>query len=96
MKHLIFFLIVILPVTAQFNRSVVDLHNAADQGDLKSVRLLLENGEDPNLLNSEHLTPLHLASRNGHVGVALVLLEHGADPNTQTCLLYTSPSPRDS
>ena len=81
MKHLIFFLIVALPVTAQFNRNVVDLHNAADQGDLKSVRFLLENGEDPNRLNADHLTPLHLASRNGHVGVALVLLEHGADPN---------------
>ena len=61
--------------------SLVDLHRAASQGDLKSVRVLLENGDDPDLLNSDSYTPLHLAARNGHVDVARLLLDRGADPN---------------
>eukprot|EP00658_Telonema_sp_P-2_P028922 TRINITY_DN2206_c0_g1_i3.p1 TRINITY_DN2206_c0_g1~~TRINITY_DN2206_c0_g1_i3.p1 ORF type:complete len:167 (+),score=37.85 TRINITY_DN2206_c0_g1_i3:3-503(+) len=46
-------------------------------------------------------TPLHKAAMFGHVNEADILLQTDADPDSQnamgwTCLLYTSPSPRDS
>lgn len=48
------------------------------------VRVLLENGADPNLLNSEHESPLYCAiSSCRNPAVIQSLLLHGADPNLQ-------------
>ena len=50
------------------------------------VTALIEAGADINLAVKDGVTPLYSASQKGHVEVVRELL---------TCLLYTSPSPRD-
>ncbi|MEK6237918.1 MAG: ankyrin repeat domain-containing protein [Planctomycetales bacterium] len=59
-----------------------EIHFAADQGDLKSVKQLLS--EDPKLAdapNKDGLTPLYLAARRGHLKVAEHLIEQKAGVN---------------
>ncbi len=60
------------------------LRNAASQGHLEIVKLLLEHGADPNL-REEGIAPkghaLYSAAANGHLEIARLLLEHGAFPN---------------
>lgn len=62
------------------------IKNAASQGHLEIVRLLLERGADPNL-PEEGIAPqghaLYSAAANGHYEVARLLLEHGAHPNAE-------------
>jgi ankyrin repeat protein len=60
------------------------LRNAAAQGHLAIVKLLLAHGADPNL-REEGIAPLgaalHEAVAGGHLEIARLLLEHGANPN---------------
>ncbi len=62
------------------------LKNAAQQGHLEIVELLLAHGADPNL-REEEIAPrghaLYAAAAHGHLAVAQRLLEHGADPNPE-------------
>lgn len=57
------------------------LWNAAAGNDLKKLRKLLEGGAEPNVGNSERLTPLFIAACMGHADAVELLLRHGADPN---------------
>ena len=52
---------------------------AAINGDLDSVRLLLERGCNPSIANPDGNTPLHASMFFGHYPVAEYLLDHGAD-----------------
>lgn len=60
------------------------IKNAAAQGHIEVVRLLLERGADPNL-PEEGIAPrghaLYSAVANRHYDIAKLLLEHGAYPN---------------
>jgi len=60
------------------------LKNAAAHGHLNIVKLLVENGADPNL-PEEGIAPrghaLHAAVCNGYIDVVKYLLDHGAYPN---------------
>jgi Ankyrin repeats (3 copies) len=50
-------------------------------GDFKDpgvVRLLLDNGADPNARTQDRTTQLHRASRSGRIEIARILVEHGA------------------
>lgn len=62
------------------------IRNAAAAGHLGIVRLLLDNGADPNL-PEEGIAPrghaLYLAAANGHFEVVQLLLAHGANPNAE-------------
>lgn len=62
------------------------LRNAAGAGHLELVRLLLEQGADPNQ-PEEGIAPrghaLHMAVCNGHIEVVRLLLEKGAYPNVE-------------
>jgi len=55
------------------------MHSASVNGHPRIVRLLIENGLDPNLKDNNGLTPLHDASASGSVEVTQTLLELGAD-----------------
>ncbi len=54
------------------------LHWAAWGGSPDAVRLLLENGADPNTLCEGFLRPIDLAACLGFTKVASILIEHGA------------------
>jgi len=60
------------------------LKNAAAQGHLDIVKMLLAHGADPNL-PEEGIAPkghaLYAAAASGHLEIARLLLENGADPN---------------
>ena len=59
---------------------VTSLHAAAREGHIEIVRLLLENGADPNFELDSHITPLHMAAAFGQTAIVKLLLENGADP----------------
>ncbi|XP_067886354.1 cyclin-dependent kinase 4 inhibitor B [Heterodontus francisci] len=59
-----------------------ELANAAAQGDIGTVNQLLNNGADPNGINSFGRTPIQVM-KLGCPAVCRLLLEHGADPNRQ-------------
>ena len=54
------------------------LINASQHGHSEVVRVLLEYGADPNIVDRHGYTPLKWASQGGYVDVVLLLLEHGA------------------
>ncbi|THX37115.1 purine and uridine phosphorylase [Aureobasidium pullulans] len=55
-----------------------DLASAASSGDLETVKVLLEQGRSPNLLDQSGYTPLQAAAREGHIDVVQKLIECGA------------------
>ncbi|CAI8053948.1 Kinase D-interacting substrate of 220 kDa [Geodia barretti] len=59
------------------------LMEASRGGNFEIARLLLDNGANPNLANSENWTPLMAAANNGHLGTADTLLGRKADPDKQ-------------
>jgi len=60
------------------------MHIASRLGDLESIRLLISNGADCDLLTRDHYTPLHVAAKEGYDDVIKLLLEHGAKQNIKT------------
>jgi hypothetical protein len=57
------------------------LINAASDGDLETVRRLIENGENVNYRDKGRWTPLMLAAQNGHTDIVKFLISKGADPD---------------
>ena len=69
-------------VHAKTNKGNTALHYAIDAGLYDNIKLLLENGSDPNVRNEEGETPLLLACRKKpNIDIIRALLVHGADPN---------------
>ncbi|KAJ3261702.1 hypothetical protein HK103_004653 [Boothiomyces macroporosus] len=59
---------------------MTDLIEAAFEGDLKKVQILVQNGE--NLNTRDHrFTPLQQAASNGHYDIVKYMLESGVDIN---------------
>ena len=52
-------------------------------GSIDMVAMLLNNGADPDVLDSNGKAPLALAAKNGHLEVVQLLLDAGADVNTK-------------
>jgi ankyrin repeat protein len=74
------------------------LNEAALNGDLERVKLLLEQDGDPNGIDPEGRTALMFASFNGHTETVRMLLEAGAEVATRdamgrTALLYACTGP---
>ena len=59
------------------------LHLEASDGNIKQVRLLLENGADPNAQDADGRTPIHWPALRGHVEVVRTLIEYHADINAR-------------
>ncbi|GCB63305.1 cyclin-dependent kinase 4 inhibitor B [Scyliorhinus torazame] len=59
-----------------------ELANAAAQGNIGTVEQLLNNGADPNGINSFGRTPIQVM-KMGCPSLCQLLLRHGADPNRQ-------------
>ena len=63
--------------------SMTALHLAAREGQIESVRTLIEAGADLDAQDAEDSTALILATVNGYLDIAELLLESGADPNVE-------------
>ncbi|MCK4294857.1 MAG: ankyrin repeat domain-containing protein, partial [Planctomycetes bacterium] len=59
------------------------LHQAAADGDIEQVKLLISKGADVNAKDMQGRTPLHGAAFRGHKDVVGLLLAKGADVNAQ-------------
>lgn len=57
------------------------LKEAAASGNILTVRLLLELGEDPNHRDCDGWSAIHLAAEEGHLEILRLLLIAGANPN---------------
>lgn len=66
------------------------LHFAARQGDLESVRELLDAKADVNQVTFDGWSALLLATQNRHYRLGAFLLDHGANPNTANNKGWTS------
>ena len=58
--------------------------DAAERGDVEAVRLLIEQGQDPNAPQGDGMTGLHWAAYRGDASVLGVLLEAGVDTEPVT------------
>ncbi|MEK6245065.1 MAG: ankyrin repeat domain-containing protein [Pseudomonadota bacterium] len=58
-----------------------DLVSATVLRDSTAVKELLDDGKNPNIRQSDGLTPLMIAASNGDTDIAAMLLAKGADPN---------------
>jgi len=57
------------------------IHQAASNGEIEQVKLLISEVADVNVKNKEGLTLLHWAARDGHKEIVELLLAHGAEVN---------------
>ncbi|TDH08513.1 hypothetical protein EPR50_G00098670 [Perca flavescens] len=57
-------------------------HDAAREGFIDSVRVLVNHGADLNIVDNKGNLPLHLAAREGHLNVVQLLIGLTANPQT--------------
>ena len=62
------------------------LHYAAVDGDNTTLRRLLDEGTDADVLDKQSFTALQFASLHGNLGGVQALLAAGADPNRQNAM----------
>jgi len=75
------FLLLMPPVGGKDWGGLSALHFAVREGDLASVRVLVEAGADINQLSEFGWTPLLTATQNRYYQIGKYLLDHGANPN---------------
>ncbi|XP_031632850.1 serine protease persephone-like [Contarinia nasturtii] len=77
---------------SQFTREIsssIEIHNAAQRGDVNKVKELIQNGVNVNNKNSDGWTPLITASFFGKNDVINVLIRNGANINDKSNYGYT-------
>ncbi|XP_059196375.1 cyclin-dependent kinase 4 inhibitor C [Centropristis striata] len=65
-------------------------HDAAREGFIDSVRVLMDHGADINLTDAKGNLPLHLAAREGHLDVIQLLIGSTANPQTPNSMGHTA------
>ncbi|KAL6713766.1 hypothetical protein ACLMJK_008258 [Lecanora helva] len=68
------------------------MHMAAEIGDIKTVKILLDAGADANALDDSYRQPLWFAARDNRVEIVKLLLETTEDIDNQDCNGHTSLS----
>ena len=62
----------------------VDIHEAAEAGNIEAVKQAIANGVDVEVKDAFRRTPLHIAAGNGHKELTELLLAKGADVNAKS------------
>ncbi len=76
------------PALANFIRKSdnwTPLHGAACNGNINTVKVLLNSNADVNIANINNETPLHCAVQDNHLEIVRLLLAAGANPNIIGC-----------
>ena len=60
------------------------IHQAAEQGELSTIKALLSQGGEVNGFDALGDTPLIVAARKGHYNIVIELLKHSADVHSRT------------
>ena len=78
--------------------TVFIIEDASNQAlyDIVGVNVNNETDSDPNLILNGSTISMQQGAPTGLVGRQAVIISRDATGNINTCLLYTSPSPRDS
>ncbi|XP_051154458.1 BRCA1-associated RING domain protein 1-like [Leptopilina boulardi] len=63
-------------------RGETPLHQACVKKQIETVKILLDNGANPNTKDNANWTPLQESVYKGYYGISKMLLENGAWPNT--------------
>lgn len=63
---------------------------AAEKGSTEVVRILLENGADPNWSEKDGWTALHWAARNNHPATVALLIEHHVELDAEDSYRLTA------
>jgi ankyrin repeat protein len=71
----------------------VSLHAAAEEGNIDTVKSLLERGVDINTRDVSNQTPLHRATVKGNVNVVRLLIERGAEMESRDKWGWTNAGP---
>lgn len=79
LKHVIVGLVAVLSLSVPGFAAASDVADAAEKGDIETVRLLLGQGNDVNETQNDGATALHWAAYHDDRDLAAVLLEAGAD-----------------
>jgi ankyrin repeat protein len=72
----------------------VNLIGAVQLNNINMVKMLLDGGSNPNLLDTRKRSPLFYAVMNGNTSIVRILLEYGGNANWQSwdyregCLLF--------
>ncbi|XP_068036117.1 ankyrin repeat and SOCS box protein 9 isoform X3 [Anomalospiza imberbis] len=77
------------PLMRDFVSDWSPLHEASIHGRLLSLKKLIEQGNDVNLVTADQVSPLHEACLGGHAACASVLLKHGAQVDGVTVDWHT-------
>lgn len=75
------FALALLLIASNFVAAQSDVADAAMQGDIETVNLLLESGADVNRVQADGATALQWAAYHGNADMVALLLEAGADPS---------------
>ena len=68
--------------------------DAAQAGDIPTIRTLIQQKADLNRAQADGMTALHWSASHNDVAMTQVLLRAGANPNTETRLGAITPSVR--
>ncbi|MHC4604697.1 MAG: ankyrin repeat domain-containing protein, partial [Planctomycetota bacterium] len=77
--------------SANVGKTTEALQQAARDGDIEHVRLLIARGADVNAKDNSGWTPLHQAAGGGHKDIVELLIEKGADVNAKDNKLGMTP-----
>ena len=67
------------------------LYQAVDMGKLPHVKLLINSGANPNLVQDDGLSPLHSAVVRQNLLIVKYLLKNGSNPNIKSKMYNQSP-----
>ena len=67
------------------------LYQAVDMCKLDHVKLLINSGANPNIVQEDGLSPLHAAVIRQNLLIVKYLLKNGGDPNIKTKIYAQSP-----